>query len=420
MTVRSNIARLALAAALAAVAGSAAAAQYPLLPAEANDLVPATLVAAKAAPAPVVSGIERAPVQFAWALEADKALAAPQPYVAESREFYTELDGNALAKGHLLHATAPGAVVRISPLGAAKALSTSRVSLSRGGKALGADAIENPANAAQMKASGAEFADGTIAFRIAPSLGEGRFTLKAEGVSGRYLLHVYEPQSDWSATLSTGADTAFAGGTLEAWLTLRDAKGVVAPTQLRGALSSPDGRVYDVDFSTGSKGMASARIQLPTGVSPVPGLWELHGFAATKAADGSPVLRDVKTSFALVAPTARLAGSVDATRDDAGVRFAFPVKIATPGRYEVRAVLYGTASDGSLQPAAIAHSAAWLDGDGSLDLAFAKDVLRPGLRAPWELRDLQLHDQARLAKLETRSTALRLEPLTTSSPGPER
>lgn len=419
MTARIRIARLALAAVIAAAGGSAAGAQLSLLPAGPDDLVATALVSPKSAPAPVTSGIERAPVQFAWALEADKALATPPPHVAESREYYTELAAEALAKGHPLHATAPGAVVRISPLGQAKALQPAMLSLSRDGVDLG-DAIENPATAAQMKASGAEFAEGTIAFRIAPQAGEGRFLLKAAGVSGRYLLHVYEPQSEWSATLSTAADTAFAGGTLEAFLSLRDAKGVVAPTRLRGALSAPDGRVYDVAYASSDKGTAVARIELPAGVSPVPGLWELHGFAAARAADGSPVLRDVKTSFALVAPTARLEGSVDARRDDAGLAFSLPVKVAAPGRYEVRAVLYGTAADGRLQPAAIAHGAAWLDGDGSLGLAFARDVIGPGLHAPWELRDLQLHDQARLAKLETRAVALRIEPEAPRSTGPER
>lgn len=420
MTIRQNAARLALAAAFATIAGGAAAAQHTLLPAGPDDLVPTQLLAAKSAPAMATPDIERAPVQFAWALEADHALSAQQPYVAESREYYTEVDASALAKGHALHATAPGAVVRLSPLGQAKALAPAMLTLSRDGEVLPADAMEHAATAEQMKASGVAFADGTLAFRIAPELGGGQYTLKADGVRGNYLLHVYEPQSAWSATLATAADTAFAGGTLAAFMDLRHAKGAVAPEQVRGALSSPDGRVFDVAFTTDARGRTRAAIVLPKGVASTPGLWELHAFAATRAADGSPVLRDVKTSFALVAPTARFGSAVEATRDDAGLAFAFPVKVAAPGRYEVRAVLYGTAPDGTLQPAAAAHSAAWLEQDGSLDLAFGKDVLRSNLRAPWELRELALHDQGRLAKLETRAQALRLEPATPRTAGPER
>ena len=213
MTIRQNATRLALAAVLATLAGGAAAAQHALLPAAPDDLVPARLASAKSAPAMVTPDVERAPVQFAWALEAERALSSPQPFVAESREYYTELDAAALAKGHALHATAPGAVVRLSPLGQAKALAPTMLTLSRNGEVLPASAMQHAATAEQMKASGATFAPGTLAFRIDPELGGGAYMLKAEGVRGGYLLHVYEPQSDWSATLATAADTAFAGGT---------------------------------------------------------------------------------------------------------------------------------------------------------------------------------------------------------------
>ena len=412
--------RTLITAALALATAPALAADHRLLPAADGDLVSPGLHAAKASVPLLVPGIERAPVQFAWALEHDKAVTTPSPHLAESREFYTEVDAAALAKGVDLTATAPGAVLRISPLGGAKAVGSGAVSLLREGKALPAAAIEHAATAEQMKAAGAEFADGTIAFRIAPQFGDGRFAVKAAGLSGRYLLHVYEPKSPYRATLATGADSGFAGGSVSATLSLASDKDGLVAEAVRGALSSPDGRVFDVAFTLEGNERAVAKVALPRDLPAMPGLWELHGFVSARSDNGATVLRDVKTSFAIAAPTARLAGTAEAKRDAAGIDFALPLDVAAPGRYELRGVLFGTAKDGRMVPVASTHSAAWLDESGTLALHVPAKLLGASVGAPWELRELALHDQSRLAKLETRSRALRLEPTTPGPAGPER
>jgi hypothetical protein len=61
-----------------------------------------------------------------------------------------------------------------------------------------------------------------------------------------------------------------------------------------------------------------------------------------------------------------------------------------------------------MRPVAQAHSAAWLDGKrGMLVLDFEQAHLPVGYGAPFEVRQLELHDQGRMMPLEVRTRALR-------------
>ncbi|UUS15313.1 hypothetical protein NMB32_05610 [Stenotrophomonas sp. CD2] len=62
-----------------------------------------------------------------------------------------------------------------------------------------------------------------------------------------------------------------------------------------------------------------------------------------------------------------------------------------------------------MKPVAQAHAAAWFDGPGAgqLVLPFDQAALPAGFGAPYELRDLQLQDQSRMAPIESRALALR-------------
>ena len=66
-------------------------------------------------------------------------------------------------------------------------------------------------------------------------------------------------------------------------------------------------------------------------------------------------------------------------------------------RYQVSGVVYGSAADGSLQPLAMARSAAWLEpGRASVRLQVDDASLRAsGLVRPSELRDLRLTNPGR-------------------------
>ncbi len=95
--------------------------------------------------------------------------------------------------------------------------------------------------------------------------------------------------------------------------------------------------------------------------------------------------------------------------DSSSRQVSLPLQVAAAGRYEARGTLYATAANGQLQPVAQAHAAAWFDGPGrgALVLPFDQAALPAGFGAPYELRDLQLQDQSRMAPIESRALALR-------------
>lgn len=403
----SKLLAAALAATLAPVGAHAARDLQADLQPAAGDLVPTALVstAGKA----LRDDPDQQPVNFSWAIEADAKLAAPKPFVAESREFWTSIDALDLAKGFRFQTTAPGAVIRISPtasVGGKAMLAPSDISLAIDGRQLPASALTRTATSAQLKAAGLDFAEGTLAFQIDPAEGSGRVALTAKLAAGDYLVHVFEPESSTVAKLSADSDTAFTGGEQAARLQLFDGANALPIKRMNGIVTAPDGRSFDVDFKTDGSGHALAGFSLPAKASDVPGLWELHAFVAAEQ-NGELVMRDVKSAFAVVAPIARLGQSVGMNDGAQALSFSVPVKAAMGSRFEVRAVLHGTDVDGKMVPLAIGHAADWIDaGNGSVKLSFDRSLLK-GAKAPFELRQVELYDQSRLAKLEVRHDGLR-------------
>lgn len=408
MTMKNAIRRQALAIALALAVPLAHASEAGTLPAASgSDLVPAALVAAP----PPAFALEREPVQFAWRLNPGQAIEAPQPFVQESREFWSNVDAAELQRGMRIDTTAPGAVIRISPaLGARPTpLAIDDFELQVGANTLPAgQAFESAADHAALQAAGTDFPSGTVAFRLRPELGDGAVHLRNARAQGRYLVHVFEPHSPVRMLLGSSRDIALNGQRLEISGRLFDGDRPLRAQRLGGLLTSPDGRSFELDFTSTRDGELLAAIDLPESASSVPGLWEIHAFAVHEARDRI-VLRDAKTAVSIVAPTARLAGGYRVDRGD-GLRFDFDVDTASEGRYELRAVLFGTDGNGQLRPMANAHSAAWLDaGGGTIGLHFPADVMGSGFQAPFELRELALSDQGRIARLERREAGPRLD-----------
>lgn len=386
-----------------------AAPRAELLPATPGDLVPSHLVAAKSAG---ITDIERAPVAFAWAMDPATVVEAPRPYVAESREFWTLVDAADLKAGFRIDTSAPGALIRFSPADAGKSatLGIEGLSLRAGGKQIGGGAAFALAvDEEQLKAAGADFGAGTLALRIHERLGSGRFELVAEKAAGRYLVHVFEPGSDIAMTLAADQGSLLAGDTLT--VSARFAKGgdALALDGIGGVLTSPAGENFPLDFKRAADGSHQASLRVPESALGGVGLWEVHGFASAKQGD-LDIQRDARTAVGIGHATAKLAGGYTLDSSD-GLAFSLPVEVASPGRYELRATLFATGKDGRLAPVAQSHSAAWLDASGSITLGFEKTLVPADYGAPFELRDLMLKDQGRMADLERRATALRLDRL---------
>ncbi|HWT15328.1 MAG TPA: DUF4785 domain-containing protein [Patescibacteria group bacterium] len=394
-----------------ALSGAAAAARFETDVAferDANDLVPTTLVSAKAAMLPGMN-LERQTVHFSWALPTDQKIEAQQPFVRESKEYWTRVPGAELAKGMTVRTTSTGALIRLSPVsGDAKSvlpISADDVVITALGKALqGRDAMANAANDAELKMAGTDFPDGTLAFQLRDDIGPGAITLSMPKAAGDYLVHVYEPNSSEILKLTMDRIVASHGQTYKVFASYN---GNEALDRIDGLVSAPNGATVELGFKRAADGRYVAELAHDALAGAGPGLWEVHAFASAK---GASVQRDAKTAFSSSIPRAQLgAGAKAVLNDDGSLSMSFKLRVAAESRFEVRGTLYGM-DGGKLRPAAQASTAAMLKpGNGALELVFdAATMAKGGVSGPYQLRDLTLIDQADLSTVELRRAGLRV------------
>jgi hypothetical protein len=393
---------------LSVLAASAAQAASLLAPG-AQDQVPSRLaVQAKALPS---TALDRTPVHVSHALDGTQALdVAPKAFVAQSREFWSEVGETELRAGVKVTTTAPGALIRLSPQGGSTAaLDPAGVLVRANGRTLSAnEASSAVADAKSLRSAGMVVTDGTLAFRLAAASGSGEVEIAAAHAQGRYLVHVFEPDSTLVLSLAADRDTTLAGSAITFRAALTDGNAARALRLASGLVTAPDGYSADLHFTRNGDGSFSATFTPDAAHSDGPQLWEAHAFTATMAG-ALTVLRDAKTAFAVSEASARFGGDASITRDASGLRVALGVTTANASRYQVSAVLYGTGADGALRPAALAQSATWLAASGgTVELGFDAETLGM-LRAPFELRDLRLVDQANMGVIERRERALLID-----------
>ncbi len=401
-----------------ALPAAAGAAQHALLAPQAGDVGVRALVASESAHKSAGAAVRREAVALSWAAEGKIDTAPPAPYVARSREYYIEATGAELAAGVAIPTSAPHALVRLQPLtsvGPREDVAIHPLSLvlrSPAGRDFDAGAgMEMLVSADKLAKADVPFASGTSAFRIAPTLGAGRFQLQAKGLqdSDRYLINVVEPESELVLTMHTGASLYLHGQELVVRPDLVERDGALRGqhyrfTRFDGFVTSPAGRRFPVEFQPGPDGRLQARLLLDADEAPAPGLWEVHGQGQAKVA-GQTVVRSARLAFPVAMPMARLTGAVTVQGGPAGLQADFGVEAGAAGRYEVRALLYGTVA-GELKPVGVAQAAAWLEpGQRSLSLSFAPSLLS-GAGGPFELRDLQLLDQGRMGVLHRQQRAV--------------
>jgi len=374
----------------------------------AGDLVPSTLVASKAAPAPGMN-LETRPVQFSWVLPADQKIEAQQPFVRESKEYWTRVPSAELARGTTLHTTAKGALIRLSPVSSdaksAPSISADDIVLTVNGKAIqGRAAMANSANDAELKMAGTDFPNGTLAFQLRDDIAAGAISLAMPKAAGDYLVHVFEPNSTEVLKLTMDRIVASHGQTYKVFA---DYNGNASLDAIDGLVSAPNGASFELTFKRAADGRYVAELAHDAVAGAGPGLWEVHAFASAK---GASVQRDAKTAFSSSIPRAQLgAGARTVRNDDGSLSMSFTLKVAAESRFEVRGTLYGM-DGGKLRPAAQASTAAMLNpGNGALELVFdAATMAKAGVSGPYQLRDLTLIDQADLSTVELRRTGLRV------------
>jgi len=398
MTIHSTL----LAAAVLAVLCTASAQAAQPLRVAAGDQIPAGLVAA---PLPADES-EHAPLAFAWALDPAQPLQAPGPQAAISRSYWQQVDAAELQRGLELPLSAPDAVIQLSPAPGARALPASSLQVR---DPAGRSSVARSVDARQLQDAGMPVGDGSSMLRTGTTSAAGVYRLQSAQAQGRYVVQVLEPNSPLRLEVQASQAQVLAGGNVQLLARLLEDGASAATLRTRrdslggeALLVAPDGRSWPQRLLRTTDGSLRAQVRIPAEASNAQGLWELQVFAQ---ADG--VLRDGKVAFAVARPTARFVGQ--AMPDSSSRQVSLPLQVAAAGRYEARGTLYATAANGQLQPVAQAHAAAWFDGPGrgALVLPFDQAALPAGFGAPYELRDLQLQDQSRMAPIESRALALR-------------
>ncbi|MEM9058760.1 MAG: DUF4785 domain-containing protein, partial [Pseudomonadota bacterium] len=281
-------------------------------------------------------------LQYTWLVDADAEL-RQNPFTARSRGYRLTVSGAELNRGATLVIDAPGAVVYLSPASGAAALEIEKLHVvsSDGRRHSAGDGLRRAADGAALRASGAPFASGGVAFELAARVGAGRLTVQsatALRADDSYVVQVLDRNSALELSLAGAREVFLENGKLAASAWLTRAGHSEAMTVLDSYLVSPSGRREPVAFAAAG-GRAALSHRVPAAEPRAAGLWELH---VTTRAARSGVLRTAKTAFAVARPTARFAGSYRSWDQlDAGVVLALGLEIGAAGRYEVRAVLRG-------------------------------------------------------------------------------
>ncbi len=368
-----------------------------------DDLIAAQLVTPRvlmdAAPL-----LDRTPVQLSWALDGKEVLAPrPQPFAAASREYWLNASAAELQNGVRLPLSAPGAILRISPHGGEgdARLSLGDVQIRLNGQRVG-NAVQSIADEDALRAAGMDVPAGSIALRLEDSV-VGVANLAVPTARRAYLVHVFEPASPIALRLAAERDGVAGGASLSFHTTLEGA----TLARVEGLIRAPDGASQPALFERQTDGSYRATVTPDLNHAGRPGLWEMHVSASSAGRLAIP--RDARTAFAVSLPVARFDGTVQrATSSQGGLALAIGVETRSASRYAVSGVLYGSDTEGRLQPVAIAQSAAWLGvGRGGIELRFDRKAISLG--APWELRDLRLVNQGDLSLQERRERALALD-----------
>ena len=330
---------------------------------------------------------------------------------AEQSRILDQCQSDQLRQGLALSTSARGAVIRLSPhAGTAGTLDPATLGVRAGGRIYtSADALRSTADEESLRAAGMQVPQGSVVVRLADSIDAGVIELIAATAQGDYLVHVFEPSSAVVLHIQADRDTVLSGQTLAFRARV---EGGARLDRLAGLLSSPEGYSQDVSFVRKPDGSFVARVRPDPAHAGGYGLWEIHAYG--QASNGRiSVARDARNAFAVSVPSARLAGSIERlalSASDTDLNLRVGIEVAAASRYQLAGVLYGTRSDGSLAPAVVAHSAAWLEpGSAAIDLQFDSAALRQAnVVAPFELRDLRLINQADMSLIERRERAASL------------
>jgi hypothetical protein len=386
------------------------------LAAVAGDLAPSHLVAPRDS-GPVPGNL--AAVTHARELSFDRELSLrPSARPDRSRRWWAKVKGSDLVGGIALPTTAGGATVSLRPLDEARAATgidpNALVLVDPDGIAHDGDAaMEHVLGWDELRAGESPFAPGTSAFRIDGELGHGEWQLRVDAPLGDsdVLVHVVEPDSALELTARTDAPAYLHGHTVVIDVDARRGEAFVEIAEASARARSPSGETQEIHLVASTKGSMQGTLELAEVVVASGAAWVVEVDARIEH-DGMLARRNARVAFAYGVPSAALDGRfelVDTARGDPTL--ALGLEVATAGRYAVAAVVWGTDAHGRAWPVGAVEAATWLEPDADgIELPLARLLDTPGLSAPYELRDLRLVDQSRLAILHRQAIAVAFTP----------
>ncbi|MDF2179518.1 DUF4785 family protein [Aliiglaciecola sp. CAU 1673] len=328
--------------------------------------------------------------------------AGEKPYITSSDEYSIQVSGKALSKGLKLDLTQGQAMILVSRLGTAQALNTEMLSVT--GSRQGQSWVAERISAEQLAQTGVF--SGTLALKTTAQVGPAllktaqqlsdkdnyRITVKEKGSAYRLNMQVARQNHTDQETASVLASIQHLGQSLDA-------------SQLNATLVAPNGSIQDL--MVGHTGEGQVEIMIPKVSNPVPpsqGMYEVH--LSAKAQDkGLTIRRDGKIALAFANKQADLNAVTLVT--DKPLTAEVALYVDAPSRYEIRAVLYATDANGTLQPVMETHAAQTLGaGAATLRLPFDAAILTAsGLGKPYMLRDVRLFDQRQLGLIDSLAEA---------------
>jgi len=342
---------------------------------------------------------ERTSVSYNYSLIGSAAVNPNnQGYVAESKQYWLDAKAGQLKSGIKLPVTSDLAVIRINPLQPEKSfagIKPSQINVSQNQQAL---TVSTFANSAQLKATGMPVSESTVAFKVNTQPGELTLMLNGANKSGGdYVIHVFEPNSDYSLQLQTKQLQFNSEESFKVQAQMQSPSGLSA-MNFQAYISQPNGEKFtDLKFKQAANGDYAAQLPALPGRSLANGLWEIHGVASSEI-NGLKVMRDVSSAFAVEMPTARFNRQLTADKNTLNVG----LDVAIEGRYEISGILYGFTENNVKQPIAMLMSANWLATGNQqlgLDLPMAL-IQQSGLKGAYVVEQISLKNQTLMVPVQ--------------------
>lgn len=329
-----------------------------------------------------------------------------------SNEYWFPVSGEALNQGIPLTISQGGAVIRLAPradmssgaLFHAPAIEPTSLELSAPKGAQVPDLVRSMANAEALASAGMK--DDSSALLLSSAAPAGEYRLKVRSAvdpRSQYLVNVKEKGSPLVLHLRAPMGLSL-GQSLAGSLTL-DGLGQLSTAKARlrqGTQELP----LPLTLENGAFSAA-----MPDGFEPgsAAALSELLIDVQSRV-DGIAVKRTIKTAFKHFAPSGRVLPDAQVQwQGETPVAVTFDLELADAGRYALSAVLTGTDSNGKEVAIHSSEAARWFEASNSLTLPLSRELIeRSGLKAPFQIRELELKDQGQMATLSFQDKALQL------------